>query len=47
MPGITLPPFPDDIRTHRLLIIDYELVKAGDKDEENRLWKAATTIGYW
>ncbi|OAX37526.1 Clavaminate synthase-like protein [Rhizopogon vinicolor AM-OR11-026] len=47
MPGITLPPFPDDVRTHRLLIIDYELVKAGDKDEENRLWKAATTIGYW
>ncbi|OJA15644.1 hypothetical protein AZE42_10155 [Rhizopogon vesiculosus] len=47
MPGTTLPPFPDDVRTHRLLTIDYELIKAGDKDEENRLWKAATTIGYW
>ncbi|OAX31655.1 Clavaminate synthase-like protein, partial [Rhizopogon vinicolor AM-OR11-026] len=47
MPGTTLPPFPDDVRTHPLLIIDYQLIKAGDKDEENRLWKAATTIGFW
>ncbi|OAX31654.1 Clavaminate synthase-like protein [Rhizopogon vinicolor AM-OR11-026] len=47
MPGPTLPPFPDDVRTHPFLIIDYELIKAGDKDEENRLWKAATTIGFW
>jgi hypothetical protein len=47
MQGTTLPPFPDDVRTHPFLIIDYELIKAGDKDEENRLWEAATTIGFW
>ena len=47
MPATTLPDFPDDVRTHPLLIIDYELLKAGDKEEENRLWKAATTLGFW
>lgn len=47
MPGSTLPPFPNDVRTHPLLIIDYELIKAGDVGEVNRLWEAATTIGFW
>jgi hypothetical protein len=47
MPGTTLPPFPHDVRTHPLLIIDYNLIKAGDIEEVNRLWKAATSIGFW
>ncbi|KAG2140990.1 hypothetical protein DEU56DRAFT_734600 [Suillus clintonianus] len=47
MPGSTFPPFPDDVQTHPLLIIDYELIKAGDVEEVNRLWEAATTIGFW
>ncbi|KAG1800459.1 uncharacterized protein HD556DRAFT_1343976 [Suillus plorans] len=47
MPGSTLPPFPNDVRTHPLLIIDYELIRAGDVKEVNRLWEAATTIGFW
>ncbi|KAG2153611.1 uncharacterized protein EDB93DRAFT_1239804 [Suillus bovinus] len=47
MPGTTLPPFPDDVRTHPLLIIDYELIKAGDREEIDRLWEAATTLGFW
>ncbi|KAG2739373.1 Clavaminate synthase-like protein [Suillus brevipes Sb2] len=47
MPGSTLPPFPNDVRTHPLLIIDYELIKVGDVEEINRLWEAATTIGFW
>ncbi|KAG2128240.1 hypothetical protein DEU56DRAFT_872694 [Suillus clintonianus] len=47
MLGSTFPPFPDDVRTHPLLIIDYELIKAGDVEEVNRLWEAATTIGFW
>jgi hypothetical protein len=47
MPGSTLPPFPNDVRTHPLLIIDYELIKAGDMGEVDRLWEAATTIGFW
>lgn len=47
MLGSTLPPFPDDVRTHPLLIIDYELIKVGDVEEINRLWEAATTIGFW
>ncbi|KAG2067403.1 Clavaminate synthase-like protein [Suillus decipiens] len=47
MPGNTLPPFPNDVRTHPLLIIDYELIKAGDVGEVNRLWEAATTLGFW
>lgn len=47
MPGTTLPPFPEDVRTHPLLIIDYDLIKAGDTEEVDLLWKAATTIGFW
>jgi hypothetical protein len=47
MPGLALPPFPDDVPTHPLLIIDYELVKAGDVTECNRLWEAATKLGFW
>ncbi|EJD06912.1 Clavaminate synthase-like protein [Fomitiporia mediterranea MF3/22] len=47
MPGLTLPPFPDNIPIHPLLVIDYELLKAGDNDEIEKLWKAATELGFW
>ncbi|KAH7924784.1 Clavaminate synthase-like protein [Leucogyrophana mollusca] len=47
MPGTTLPPFPDDVRTHPLLIIDFERIKAGDREEIDTLWKAATSLGFW
>ena len=48
MPGLTtIPPFPQDVPTHPLLIIDYQLVKAGDEEEVDRLWKAATELGFW
>ncbi|KAF9235059.1 hypothetical protein BU15DRAFT_78435 [Melanogaster broomeanus] len=40
MPGTTLPPFPNDVPTvtHPLLIIDLELIKAGDPVEIDHLW---------
>ncbi|KAJ7623875.1 hypothetical protein DFH06DRAFT_757888 [Mycena polygramma] len=41
------PPFPEDVPTHPLLVIDYELIKAGDKHEIERLWTAGTTLGFW
>ena len=48
MPGLTTtPPFPQDIPTHPLLVVDYQLVKAGNEDEVNKLWKAATELGFW
>ncbi|KAI0333381.1 Clavaminate synthase-like protein [Cubamyces sp. BRFM 1775] len=48
MPGLTsLPPFPEDVPTHPLLIVDYELIKAGDEQEIDKLWKAATELGFW
>ena len=47
MPGISLPPFPDDVPTIPLLVIDYELIKAGNKHEINKLWGAATELGFW
>ena len=48
MPGLTIvPPFPDDVPTYPLLVIDYELIKNGDENEINRLWEAATTLGFW
>ena len=49
MPGLTTVavPFPDNVPTHPLLVIDYELVAANDEPELDRLWKAATTLGFW
>ncbi|KAK7051465.1 hypothetical protein VNI00_004439 [Paramarasmius palmivorus] len=47
MPVPELPPFPTDIPTHPLLVIDYQLLTAGDKDEIERLWEAATGLGFW
>jgi len=48
MPGINAyPPFPTDVPTHPLLIVDYELLLKNDQDEINKLWKAATELGFW
>lgn len=47
MPGLTLPPFPDNLPTHPLLVIDFNLIKAGDDKEMSRLWEAATGLGFW
>ncbi|ESK91153.1 2og-fe oxygenase [Moniliophthora roreri MCA 2997] len=47
MPTLELPPFPTDVPTHPLLIIDYALLKAGDETEISRLWSAATSLGFW
>ncbi|KAK0505609.1 hypothetical protein EDD18DRAFT_340388 [Armillaria luteobubalina] len=43
----SFPPFPDDVPTHPLLIIDYALLKAGDKEEIDKLWGAARQLGFW
>ncbi|EIN05631.1 Clavaminate synthase-like protein [Punctularia strigosozonata HHB-11173 SS5] len=42
-----LPPFPQDVPAHPLLIIDYDRIVAGDKDEIELLWDAATKLGFW
>ncbi|EEB90740.1 hypothetical protein MPER_11013, partial [Moniliophthora perniciosa FA553] len=47
MPAIELPPFPTDVPTHPLLVIDYSFLKTGDETEINRLWSAATSLGFW
>ncbi|KAI6157100.1 hypothetical protein BKA82DRAFT_994494 [Pisolithus tinctorius] len=47
MPGITLPAFPDNVPTHSLPTIDFELVKAGNQAEIDHLWEAAVTCGFW
>jgi len=46
-PFADLPPFPDNVPAHPLLVIDYELIKAGDADEIERLWTAGTKLGFW
>ncbi|KAF7309357.1 Clavaminate synthase-like protein [Mycena indigotica] len=43
----TLPPFPDDVPSHPLLVIDYALIKANDEAEKERLWTAGTSLGFW
>lgn len=47
MPGTIFPPFPDDVATHPLLVIDYTLIEAGDTSEIDKLWEAATELGFW
>jgi len=48
MPGLTAAaPFPDDAPTHPLFVIDYELLKQGDKRETAKLWRAGTELGFW
>ncbi|KAI0766207.1 Clavaminate synthase-like protein [Trametes elegans] len=48
MPGlVNLPPFPENVTTHPLLVIDYELLKARDSNEIATLWKAGTELGFW
>jgi hypothetical protein len=47
MDTTTFPPFPADVPTHPLLVIDYERIKAGDQEEIEQLWAAATKLGFW
>ncbi|TFY81434.1 hypothetical protein EWM64_g2572 [Hericium alpestre] len=47
MPGLTFPPFPDNVPTIQLVVIDFALLRAGDAAEIERLWKAATELGFW
>lgn len=48
MPGITtFLPFPEDVPTHPLLVVDYEQIRAGKEEEIDTLWEAATKLGFW
>ncbi|KZT10019.1 Clavaminate synthase-like protein [Laetiporus sulphureus 93-53] len=42
-----LPPFPDDVPTHPLPVVDYARIRAGDETERDKLWNAATQLGFW
>ncbi|KAJ7773609.1 hypothetical protein DFH07DRAFT_866043 [Mycena maculata] len=44
---VPLPPFPNNVPTHTLLVIDYDRIKAGNPEEIERLWTAATMLGVW
>ncbi|KZT73274.1 Clavaminate synthase-like protein [Daedalea quercina L-15889] len=46
MPGLTAP-FPDDVPVHPLPVIDYELLRQGDRQEAYKLWTAGTEQGFW
>jgi hypothetical protein len=47
MRDAALPPFPDDVPTAPLLVIDYTLLQARDEHEIDRLWQVATELGFW
>ncbi|KIK63557.1 hypothetical protein GYMLUDRAFT_40603 [Collybiopsis luxurians FD-317 M1] len=47
MPVAILPEFPTDVPTHPLLVVDYELIKSGNEQEIDVLYKAATSLGFW
>ena len=47
MPGLLpLPPFPEDVPTHPLLVIDHQLLEKQDQAEIDKLWKTATELGF-
>ncbi|GJJ08949.1 hypothetical protein Clacol_003169 [Clathrus columnatus] len=46
MPVPVYPPLPDNVPTHPLVVIDYELIRARDPIEIERLWEAATSLGF-
>ncbi|VDC01153.1 unnamed protein product [Peniophora sp. CBMAI 1063] len=47
MPVPTIPPFPDDVPVVPLLVIDYKRIVERDEAEIERLWEAATKLGFW
>lgn len=48
MPALTtVPVFPSNVPTHSLIIVDYQLLQAGNNDEIAKLWHAATHLGFW
>jgi hypothetical protein len=47
MTDTMFPPFPADVPVHPLLIVDYASIKSGDEEEIDKLWKAATDLGFW
>lgn len=47
MPATTLPPFPDNVPIQDLVVVDYDLIRKGDENEIDTLWKAATVRGFW
>ncbi|KAJ7477004.1 hypothetical protein B0H11DRAFT_2031579 [Mycena galericulata] len=47
MPSIHLPEFPNNVPTHPLLVVDYSLLVARDSSEIEKLWGAATKLGFW
>ena len=42
-----LPPFPEDVSCYTLITVDYQKLVEGDAAEVEKLWQAATTIGFW
>ncbi|KAJ7130720.1 hypothetical protein C8R46DRAFT_1142228 [Mycena filopes] len=47
MPALQFPDFPNDVPTHPLLVVDYEKLLVKDEAEIEKLWSAATTLGFW
>ncbi|KZV62553.1 Clavaminate synthase-like protein [Peniophora sp. CONT] len=47
MPVPSIPPFPDDVPVVPLLVIDYKRIVERDEAEIDRLWEAATKLGFW
>lgn len=46
-PAMPAPSFPDDVPTHPLFVIDYAMILQDKEEEKDRLWDAATQLGFW
>ena len=44
---VNLPPFPEDVPTHPLLVVDFLRIEAGNIEEIDKLFVAAKELGFW
>ncbi|KLO18729.1 Clavaminate synthase-like protein [Schizopora paradoxa] len=47
MPGVVLPSFPENVLIQTLPVVDFDLLKNEDFEETEKLWDAATKLGFW
>ncbi|KIY53185.1 Clavaminate synthase-like protein [Fistulina hepatica ATCC 64428] len=47
MPSTVLPPFPDDVPAHSMIVVDFDRLAARDPDAIEQLIQASTTLGFW
>ncbi|KAK4703375.1 hypothetical protein P7C70_g2840, partial [Phenoliferia sp. Uapishka_3] len=47
--GVAYPPFPfpEDLECHPLVVVDYDILRAGSQEEIDKLYAAVTSLGFF